>query len=75
MTHRPGPRQREILRAMRNGAWLALKDGQWYVGPLLRRREARACVGLRDHGHIMFDGFVDGAARWVITEQGKAACD
>lgn len=73
MTHRPGPRQRAILQTMQAGAWLATREGQWYTGPLLRKRSQRSCVGLRDHGHIMFDRYIDGAARYALTEQGKAA--
>jgi hypothetical protein len=81
IAHRPGPRQRAILAAMRAGAHLYLESGIWYHDGVDRVTvSGPSCRSLWLHGRIRLDEvqlhpFWRGGVRWryVLTEQGKAA--
>ena len=76
--HRPGKVQRAIIEKMAAGYELCHGRG-WYLrhgGNGLRAPvDSRAAAALRDYGYVMFDCdlALEGAARYVLTEQGKAA--
>ena len=74
--HRPGPRQRAILAAMRAGALLCRREtarGWYFYLEGQRSCSPRSCVALHVHGYIMFDRWEHCRGVYALTERGRVA--
>jgi hypothetical protein len=71
MTHRIGPKQRAILRAVADGQELWKLDRRWKLDEKTVNRER--CMTLFMRGYIMMTSEWINGYRFVLTDKGRAA--